>query len=171
MMQRWIRWLRHRWAEDAVQQLPVGLSERLAAHVGQSESSHSGEIRVCIEGALPGSYLLQPYNLKSLVRQRAVDEFARLRVWDTEHNNGVLIYLCLAERAIELVADRGIQRKVDDTHWAKLIGTLAESLQAGRWEAGLCAAIDVVSQTLQTHFPVASGQDNPNELSDSPSIR
>ncbi len=171
MLQLWIRWLRHRWADDAVRQLPSGLSVRLAAHVRRGERTHSGEIRVSIESALPGSYLLQSAAMKTLLRQRAVDEFSRLRVWDTEYNNGVLIYLCLAERAIELVADRGIQHKVDDKHWAKLIGSLGESLQAGRWETGLCTAIDAVSQTLQTHFPLASGQHNPNELSDTPSVR
>lgn len=171
MWHLWMRWLRHQWAEDAQRQLPAGLSERLTAHVRHSERCHSGEIRVCIEAALPGHYLLQPDPLKTLIRQRAVDEFARLRVWDTEHNNGVLIYLCLAERAIELVADRGVQLKVDETHWSKLIDLLSENLKAGRWETGLCAAIDGVSMTLQQHFPVASGQSNPNELSDKPSIQ
>jgi uncharacterized membrane protein len=119
MLQLWTRWVRHRWADDAVRRLPSGLNDRLAAHVRRGERTHSGEIRVSIESALPGSYLLQSAAMKTLLRQRAVDEFSRLRVWDTEYNNGVLIYLCLAERAIELVADRGIQHKVDDKHWAK----------------------------------------------------
>nr|WP_315463658.1 TPM domain-containing protein [uncultured Rhodoferax sp.] len=171
MWQRWTRWLRHRWADDALRQLPPGLSDQLTAQIRQSECAHSGEIRVCIEAALPGSYLLQTASMKALVRQRAVDEFSRLRVWDTEHNNGVLLYLCLAERAIELVADRGIQHKVSDAHWAQLIGPLSERLRDGRWEAGLRTAIDRVSLTLQTHFPVASGQHNPNELTDKPSIQ
>jgi len=98
--------------------------------------------------------------------------FGKLRVWDTEHNNGVLIYLLLAERAIEIVADRGLSRRVDDAMWREVIEGMRERFSAGHFEAGLEAAIAAVDAQLRQHFPLdATQQTRSNELPDAPDLR
>jgi uncharacterized membrane protein len=103
-MGRLARILKHRWLDetDVARALDAAALTRLEQHVATSETRHSGEIRLCVEAGLPLSYLWR----NATARQRAVTMFGKLRVWDTEHNNGVLIYLLLAEHAIEIVADR-----------------------------------------------------------------
>jgi uncharacterized membrane protein len=96
---------------------------------------------------------------------RAITLFGKLRVWDTEHNNGVLIYLLLAEHAIEIVADRGIDRHVDAAQWRALIEPMRVAFRAGRFEAGLTQAVQAIDALQRRHFPLAEGQVNPNELS------
>ena len=115
---RLARILKHRWMDetDTARALGADALARLEARVAASESRHSGEIRLCVEAGLPLSYLWRD----ATPRQRAVTLFGKLRVWDTEHNNGVLIYLLLAERAIEIVADRGLTRHVSQTSWDNL---------------------------------------------------
>src|SRR5439155_17490452 len=93
--------------------LGIGALQRAQQRVAASETGHSGEIRVCVEAGLPWSYLRR----HATPRERAVAMFGKLRVWDTEHNNGVLIYLLLAEHAIEIVADRGLSRHVAAAQW------------------------------------------------------
>ena len=97
--------------------------------------------------------------------------FGKLRVWDTENNNGVLIYLLLAERAIEIVADRGLTRHVSQLHWDTLVGGMREAFRAGHFETGLAQAIDAVDALLVRHFPLAAGEANPNELPDRADLR
>jgi uncharacterized membrane protein len=140
---------------------------RLQARVQKSELRHSGEIRLCAEAGLPWSYLRR----KLGARARAVTMFGKLRVWDTEHNNGVLIYLLLADRAIEIVADRGVARLVPQAHWQKLAGGMGAAFGAGRFEEGLAQAIDAVDAVLVQHFALAAGQTNPNELPDQVDLR
>ncbi|HEX6945363.1 MAG TPA: TPM domain-containing protein [Casimicrobiaceae bacterium] len=163
-MNRWSRILRHRWLDetDAQRALPPDVLKRLEARVRDSERRHSGEIRVCVEAGLPLSYLWQGLH----ARDRAVTMFGKLRVWDTEHNNGVLIYLLLAEHAIEIVADRGLARHVPPEHWQGIVGGMREAFRAGRFEEGVGAAIDAVDALLHRQFPLAPGQVNPNELPD-----
>lgn len=168
MIARLSRWFRHRWADDAHRTLAAPALARIQARVAASEALHSGEIRVCIEAGLPNSYLLRNDTTAALLRQRAIALFGRLRVWDTEHNNGVLIYLCLAEHAIELVADRGIDRHVSQDAWSAIVQRLSVQLRAGQWEAGLGEAIDDVHALLTQHAPAQSGTLNPNELPDTP---
>ena len=103
-------------------------------------------------------------------RERAVALFGTLRVWDTEHNNGVLIYLLLADNAIELVADRGLMRGVPQATWDALVARMGQAFQMGQFERGLGQAVDEVSALLAQHFPLAPGQHNPNELPDAPGI-
>jgi uncharacterized membrane protein len=161
-----VRLARHRWNDrsDVDRALPPEAMQRLAARVAASEQRHSGEIRVCVEPSLPTSYVL-----KGLVaRDRAIMMFGKLRVWDTEHNNGVLIYLMLAERAIEIVADRGLNRHVGRDEWQAIVDRMREALQAGRFEDGLNDAIDAVDALLARHFPLGAGETNPNELPDAP---
>ena len=163
-MKRWMRLIKHRlWDErDARRVLPAAALDRLQARVAASERGHSGEIRLCIEAGLPLSYLWQGLS----ARDRAITMFGKLRVWDTEHNNGVLIYLLLADHAIEIVADRGVARVVPAEHWQQVVAGMGAAFAAGRFEQGLAEAIAAVDAVLSRHFALAEGQANPNELPD-----
>jgi uncharacterized membrane protein len=165
---RLLRLLKHRWVDerDTARALGADALARIAARVAASERRHSGEIRVCVEAGLPFSYLWRG----ATARERAVAMFGKLRVWDTEHNNGVLIYLLLAEHRIEIVADRGLNRHVDAARWQQIMETMRHAFRAGQYEAGLNDAIDAVDALLAQHFPLAAGQANPNELPDQPDV-
>ena len=173
------RVLRHGWLDQADARRLVGPAEaaRLRAQVAASERLHTGQIRICIEGGLPLSYLWRHWRQRlsraELVRQRAVMMFAKLRVWDTEHNNGVLIYLLLAEHAIELVADRGVNRLVAPGAWQAMVTRLGGALHEGRFEDGLTKALEEVSAVLVAHFPESpeASRDEPNQLPDEPVLR
>jgi uncharacterized membrane protein len=170
MLQRIQRLLRHRWQDHATlrRALPPVARERLAQRVQLSEQHHSGEIRVFVEAGLPTSYLLRQGALKPIIRQRALALFGKLRVWDTEHNNGVLVYLLLAERAIEIVADRGVNHHVTPQQWQDLIARMATAFRERRFEEGLLQGLEEISAVLAQHFPVTAGDPNPNELPDAP---
>ena len=166
-MGHWItRLLKHRRLDetDAQRALGAGASKRIEARVAASEARHSGEIRVCVEAGLPLSYLRR----NAAPRERAVAMFGKLRVWDTEHNNGVLIYLLLAEHSIEIVADRGLDRQVDNAEWQRIMAAMQVAFKGGKFEAGLNQAIDAVDGLLTQHFALAPGAVNPNELPDAP---
>jgi uncharacterized membrane protein len=167
-MKRLRRILKHRWLDDsdAKRMLDDAALQRLRARVQASETRHSGEIRLCIEAGLPLSYLWR----EAAARERALSMFGKLGVWDTEHNNGVLIYLLLAEHAIEIVADRGLSPHVAPEQWLSLSQGMAAAFKAGRFEQGLGAAIDAVDALLSRHFPLAAGAHNPNELPDRPFV-
>ena len=167
-MNRWLRILKHRWLDetDAQRALDDAALGRLAARVRHSERQHSGEIRLCVEAGLPLSYLWRD----AAPRERALAMFGKLRVWDTELNNGVLIYLLLAEHAIEIVADRGLNQHVLAEEWRRLSDGMAAAFKAGRFEDGLGEAIDAVDGLLLRHFPLAEGARNPNELPDRPFV-
>lgn len=171
MVNRLLRLLRHRWMDSAERSITLAARERLTQAVANSELRHLGEIRVCIEAGLPNHLLLQADPLPSLIRQRAVAQFAELGVWDTEHNNGVLIYLLLAERAIELVADRAIYRAVPPAQWQAMVQRLGAALREGRLEEGVLQAIQEVGAELLTYFPASDGTQNPNELPNQPLLR
>jgi len=168
-MNRWLRILRHRVLDDTDTRraLPPAVLERLRQRVAASERRHTGEIRICVEAGLPLSYLWRG----SSARDRAITMFGKLRVWDTEHNNGVLVYLLLAEHAIEVVADRGLSRHVDAAEWARIVAGMRDAFRAGRYEEGLGAAVDAVDALLARHFPLGTAQSNPNELPDEPHLR
>ena len=168
-MNRFMRILKHRLVDDTDTRraLDSAALERLAQRVRQSEARHSGEIRLSVEAGLPLSYLWQGLG----ARDRAVTLFGKLRVWDTEANNGVLIYLLLAEHAIEIVADRGLARHVPPAHWQAVVAGMREAFRAGQFEAGLMQAIDAVEALLLQHFPLAEGERNPNELPDGVDLR
>jgi uncharacterized membrane protein len=163
---RWLRILRHRWLDerDALRALGEPALQRLEAQVAASEGRHSGEIRLCVEAGLPLSYLWRD----ATPRERALTMFGKLRVWDTEHNNGVLIYLLLAEHAIEIVADRGLARHVAPGQWDSLIAQMRAAFQAGQFEAGLAEAVRAVDALLAQHYPLAPGAPNPDELPNRP---
>jgi TPM domain len=167
-MGRLMRIFKHRSYDEADVRRVLGDAalKRLEARVHDSEKLHSGEIRLCIEAGLPTSYLWKRLS----VRDRAIAMFGKLRVWDTEHNNGVLIYLLYAEHKIEIVADRGLKARVPDPEWQAIIERMREPLRAGKFEEGLGLAIDAVEALLEKHFPAGAGAANPNELSNKPWI-
>lgn len=170
LMTHGARWWRHRWMHEraAERAVPRAMAEQLQARVRASEARHSGEIVVCVEAALPNSELWRAGReapLPAVIRERALFWFGKLRVWDTEHNNGVLIYLMLAERRIEIVSDRGISRHVHDAHWQAVVQGLGQHLQTGDFDTGLTQALQEVSALLVQHFPLQEGDANPNELS------
>ena len=169
-MAHWLaRLFKHRLLDERDAQRVLGpeARTRIQARVAAREERHSGEIRVMVEAGLPLSYLRR----NAAARERAVAMFGRFRVWDTEHNNGVLIYLLLAEHAIEVVADRGLNRHVDPARWQRITATMQAAFQRGQFEAGLNEAIDAVDALLLQHFALAPGQVNPNELPDAPVLR
>jgi len=161
---RLLRLLRHRWLDDrdVRRALDDAALARIEARVAASEKRHSGEIRVCVEAGLPTSYVWK----RLAARDRAITMFGKLRVWDTEADNGVLIYLLLAEHAIEIVADRGLNRHVSRAQWQAIVEGMRAAFRAGRFEDGLNAAVDAVDALLAQHFPLAEGATNPNELPD-----
>lgn len=171
-MNKLLRTFKHRWldASDTARAVPDDMADRLARRVAASEGRHSGEVRLCVEAALPMSYLwrINANNpLPNVVRERALTWFGRLRIWDTEHNNGVLIYLLLAEHAIEFVADRALAQRVAPAEWQTIVGRLGARLREGAFEDGLTQALEEVSALLVLHFPAEAGSTRRNELADS----
>src|SRR5450631_3909454 len=166
MTLRFLRLLKHRRFDegDTKRALGEGALQRIETRVAASEARHSGQIRVCVEAGLPLSYLRRDAS----ARERAVAMFGKLRVWDTEHNNGVLIYLLLAERCIEIVADRGLNRHVEVVQWGAIAADMGVGFQGGEIEVALNRAIDAVDALLVRHFALAQGEVNPNELPDAP---
>jgi len=165
--------LKHLWfdASDAQLAITPDMLERLTKKVAASEDRHTGEIRIYVEAALPMSYLRrlgQQCPMKELIRQRAVMLFGKLRLWDTEHNNGVLIYLQLAEHAIEIVADRGVNHQVSVQQWQAITQHMASAFKNRQFEDGLTLAISEVTSVLVSHFPSEDDGQATNELPDEP---
>jgi len=128
--------------------------------IAHAETTHRGEIRFAIEASLSPQQVLRGME----ARERALEVFAALRVWDTEDNSGVLIYVLLADHAIEIVADRGINLRAGDDTWVRIARAMQDEFGHGRYQAGALAGISAVSRELSRHLPAADG--NPNELSD-----
>ena len=168
MLNKLKRILKHRWLDesDANRAVPVDMVERLMRRVAASEKRHSGEIRICVEAGLPLSYLWR----NAPARERAITLFGKLRVWDTELNNGVLIYLLLADHAIEIVADRGLNQRVTEGEWKAMANALGAAIRTGRYEDGLTQALEEVSAVLVRHFPLTASDVNPNELPNRPVV-
>ncbi len=169
-MAHWLtRLVRHRFLDegDARRVLSAEALRRIEASVAASETRHSGQICVCVEAGLPLSYLRRG----ATARARAVAMFGKLRVWDTEHNNGVLIYLLLADRAVEIVADRGLSLHVEAAHWQAVMATMQQAFARGQFEAGLEQAVAAVDALLVRHFALPPGAARVNELPDAPVLR
>jgi len=132
--------------------------------IGEEERRHSGQLRFAVEASLPLSELL--HGVQS--RERAVEWFGRLGVWDTEHNSGVLIYLLLADRRVEIVADRGIHDKVGTAAWEAICGEMQQEFARGQFERGVVLGVRAISDLLAAHFPPSG--DSPNELPDRPVV-
>jgi uncharacterized membrane protein YgcG len=133
--------------------------------VQASEKLHGGEIRFAVETELGWQELFQGLT----PRQRAVEVFSLLRVWDTEHNNGVLIYVLHADRAVEIVADRGFRDRVDDAAWGAICTQMRARFAQGEFEAGALAGVRAVGRLMAAHFPTRDGQRR-DDIADRPAI-
>ena len=130
--------------------------------ISDCESTHTGEIRIAIEHALHPLAVLR----KQTARERAIEVFSQLRVWDTAHNNGVLIYLLLADRSVEIVADRGIHTEVGQEPWEQICRDMEAAFRTGNYQGGVIAGIRSIGAHLSRHYP--AGRQNDNELPDAP---
>ena len=162
-----MRWIRHLFLDYFTLQraYPIATLAAIERAVAGQEKRHCGELRVAIEGGMPLSALLAGRS----ARERALEHFTQLRVWDTGDNAGVLIYLLLADRRGEIGADRAIHARVGDTAWETICGAMQQEFAAGRYEQGVLTGLAAVSDLLARHFPAAPG-DNPNELQDAPVV-
>ena len=152
----------HRWRLRRI--FPPAALARIEQAIKAGEASHSGQVRFVVEGALDGAPLFRDQP----ARERALDVFSQLRIWDTAHNNGVLIYLLLADRDVEIIADRGINARVGADGWEKICREMETDFKAGNFERGVIKGIEAVSRELAKHFPkTGSGQ---NELPDAPVV-
>lgn len=170
-MNRWWRLIRHQWADvaDARQVLPAEAVQRLAQRVAASERLHTGEVRLCVEAGLPWGVMWPPpsdADMPAVLRRRALALFGELRVWDTRDNNGVLVYVQLTERAIEIVADRGLNDRLPAGHWPLVVDGMRAAFRKGRFEEGLVAAVDAATAVLVAHWPEGPISTKPNELPD-----
>jgi uncharacterized membrane protein len=152
----------HRWRVRRI--FPPQVLAIIEQAIKAGEATHSGQVRFVVEGALDGKPLFRDQP----ARERALDIFSQLRIWDTAHNNGVLIYLLLADRDVEIVADRGIDAKVGAAGWQKICAGMEEDFKAGNFSGGVIRGIQAVSQQLAAHFP-RRGK-GPNELPDAPVV-
>jgi uncharacterized membrane protein len=150
-------------------QLRLAFGSKLARSIAEAirgaEKTHSGEVRFVVEGALDAWKVMHGVT----PRRRAVDVFSELRVWDTERNNGVLIYVLLADRQVEIVADRGVCSRVSPEEWDNICQVMERSFAAGEFEKGSLEGLRLVSEHLARHFPFEPG--DVNELPDAPVIR
>jgi uncharacterized membrane protein len=158
------RLLKHLFMPDwiALHPFPQAALRRIGEAIAQSEKRHRGEVRFALEAGLP------PAQLKSGTRARARQVFAELGVWDTEENSGVLIYVELVDRRIEIVADRGIAQRVAQAEWDAICQGMQRAFKENRYEAGVLEAIGAVTGVLAKHFPAREA--NPNELPDKPAV-
>ena len=141
---------------------PLTTLSRIEQTITASEAHHAGEVRFAVEGGLDGAPLFKGQS----ARDRAIELFSQLRVWDTQHNTGVLIYLLLADRAVEIVADRGIHAKVDPQAWSQICRQMEAAFRKSNFEEGVLLGVQAITQHLVQHFP--SGSDDNNELADQP---
>jgi hypothetical protein len=132
--------------------------------IAAQERRHDGELRFAVESALPFFDLLRGVS----ARDRAIELFSRLRIWDTEQNAGVLVYLLLADKRVEIVADRGIHARVGGAAWEAICGAMQREFAAGRFESGVVTGLQAISDLLATHFPPRG--ENPDELSNRPVV-
>jgi len=154
--------LEHRWRVRRV--FPPSALARIEQAIKAGEATHAGQIRFVVEGALDAAPLFRDQP----PRARALDQFSHLRIWDTAQNNGVLIYLLLADRDVEIVADRGIDAKVGAEGWETICRDMEAEFRAGHFERGVIKGIEAVSRELARHFPPDSQPRN--ELPDKPVV-
>ena len=143
---------------------PRGSLEAIERAIRTAEIQHNGQIRFAVEAGLD----VRPLLAGQSARERALEVFSQLRIWDTEHNNGVLIYLLLADHDVEIVADRGINAKFGKEIWEQICHQMEAAFREGKFEQGVITGIHSVSRQLAQHYP-ASGI-NANELADTPIV-
>jgi uncharacterized membrane protein len=144
---------------------PKASLARIEAAIADGERLHRGQVRFAVEPALPLVSVLRGVS----PRDRALEVFGDLRIWDTEENCGVLVYLLLADRDVEIVADRGIHRRVGSAEWASVSQKMEEAFRAARFSEGVETGIAEINALLGRHYPRA-GRAGDNELSDRPAV-
>jgi uncharacterized membrane protein len=154
--------LEHRWRVRRI--FPLEALAVIERAIKAGEETHSGQVRFVVEGALDGKPLFKNQS----ARERALDIFSQLRIWDTAHNNGVLIYLLLADRQVEIIADRGIDARIGTAGWDRICKAMEADFKAGNFAGGVVKGIQAVSQQLAAHFPKHGA--GPNELPDKPVV-
>src|SRR3954467_703758 len=154
--------LHHHWWKKRY--FPPQVLAAIEQAIKAGEATHSGQVRFVVEGALDGAPLFR----NQPARERALDLFGELRIWDTAHNNGVLIYLLLADRDVEIVADRGIDAKVGAEGWEGICRAMEADFRSGQFERGVIGGIEAVSRELAKHFPPQGP--HANELPDAPVV-
>lgn len=149
------RWWRHftTFPYQTRRRYPSSTLTAIEDAIAAVESRHAGEIRFAIETHLDGRAMLAGVT----PRQRALEVFGLLRVWDTERNNGVLVYLLMADRDVEIVVDRGLSARVADARWEEVCRAMEAHLRADRWREGALAGIEQVAGLLAEHFPAEGG--------------
>jgi len=159
-----IRLMRHLSSgESAVRRaFPARSLDLIERAIRETEAMHTGQLRFAVEPALD----LIPLMAGQTAQQRAIEVFSKLRVWDTECNNGVLIYLLLADRDVEIIADRGVHAKLGAEVWDAVCQKMEAAFRDGKFEQGVLAGIRAVGLHLARHYPNAG--DKPNELPDRP---
>jgi hypothetical protein len=151
-----------RWA--VTRMFPAAAMKAIGKAIRESERLHDGELRFAVEGGLKLWLLLH----ERTPRARANEIFSQLRVWDTEHNSGVLIYVQTVDRHIEIIADRGINAKVEQRQWEAIAGRMQTEFRAQRYEAGVIEGMREITALLARHFPPTGA--NPDELPDAPVV-
>jgi uncharacterized membrane protein YgcG len=156
----WRRIIRHLatppWRVRQVLRRPT--MQAIERAIRESEKTHRGQIRFAVEATLDTLPLLRGQT----ARERAIEVFSQLRVWDTEHNNGVLIYLLLADRDVEILADRGIHARIGAEEWERVCREMEAAFRTGRFEDGALAGIRAVGALLAQHFPGTGGHELPD---------
>lgn len=166
---RFQRLWRHATASNKTwqQQFPKSLLKRIEILIAASEPKHLGQIRVVIENNMPLSNVWAGMS----PRERAWQCFGELGVWDTEYNTGVLLYIGWTDHALEIVADRGIARQVDEQVWQNICQQLSQAFVAQQFETGTEAALQQLTDVLQEHIPRDDNHITDNELSDEVVVR
>ncbi|MGJ4956133.1 TPM domain-containing protein [Bradyrhizobium sp. HKCCYLRH2015] len=154
--------LQHHWQLKRI--FTPEVLARIEQAIRDGERTHAGQLRFVVEGALDG----RPLWRNQSPRERALDVFSQLRIWDTADNNGVLIYLLLADRDVEIIADRGIHDRVGAEGWETICRAMEAQFRAGRFEQGVIEGVAAVSRELAKHYPPHAGETN--ELPDAPVV-
>jgi uncharacterized membrane protein len=141
---------------------PRKVLDDIERSIAEVEQTHAGQIRFAVEAALD----IRPLLAGQSARERAIEVFSQLRVWDTEHNNGVLIYLLLADRKVEIIADRGVHAKLGQPVWDAVCKEMEVAFRRGDFDTGVIAGVRSVGEHLARHYPQVGAKTN--ELSDQP---
>jgi uncharacterized membrane protein len=143
---------------------PSAILKDIEKAIQQSENQHRGEIRFAVENTLAPAWVWHHLS----ARERATEIFSNLRVWDTEENSGILIYVLLADREVHIIADRGIAQKVAQTEWDDIAKAMETAFSHSKFKEGSLIGIAQLTKLLANHFP--PGVVNPNELPNKPVI-
>ncbi|MDO5103354.1 MAG: TPM domain-containing protein [Lautropia sp.] len=158
-------WRHSGWAPDPIARaFDEAAFDRIEAAISEGETQHRGEIRFALEPTLSWSALRRGLS----PRERALQVFGKHRVWDTEDNTGILIYLLTADHAVEIIADRLAHQRLPAEIWSQGCQQVADACRAGQPVEGVISAIQQLNQALIAALPAQPGADNPNELDNRP---